>query len=156
MLDAIGSAVKTFANSRDINKPVAINLSQKEITITSYDPRKDINFKATTTSVSTDKTTDKNLQAMSVALVENLRFRLDADTTAINLSIQLGECRPHDIAVKFTKCINLQLDKLKSERSDLANRIKNVPEPTTPNTSVNIESSIPERSRSPGSSSSLN
>ena len=155
LLAAIGSKVKKFANSPEIQTPVTIALSQKEITVTSNDSNKEIAFKATTTSVSTNTINDKNLQAMSVALVENLKNKLDADHSATNLAIKLDDCKPPEVATKFAKYLNAELDNLKLERPDLAARVKNIPGPT-PIAAVSLTSAnniTPEPVRDPGAPS---
>lgn len=155
LLEAIGMTVKEFTKTPEINRPVSINLSQKEITITSTDQNKEINFKASTTFVSSDNINDKNLQAMSIALVENLKNRLIADQTANDLAIKLGDCQPPYVAKKFANYINIELNKLKITQPDLADRIKDVPVPTIPTISPSRQENAtlePSRSRGPSTS----
>ncbi len=134
--------MKEFTRTPEINRPVSVTLSQKEIIITSHDQNKEINFKATSTLVNSDNINDKNLQAMSVALVENLKNKLIEDPEANNLAIQLGDCKPPYVASKFAKYLNIELNKLKNTNLELKDRIKNVPVPTVPTIAASRQENI--------------
>ncbi len=109
-------SIKFAGNNYNEFKDIQIDITSKEdktMTVKSTKGDK-IDFTVSSQNGSDNisgKVTDENLTAMSIAIISNLKTKLSVNSDA-HLSINLNNCKPSEVAIKFQEKINIERERV--------------------------------------------